>query len=257
MKKYLFLFLIFLATPAFAGFESVIQYYNAAGGEGITYDTGNLMSERFGTTGSDGSDLTWEKTVEGTGVWNDDDQTYAGGTGFVADHLTVSYASGQANAVHDLGSAQTTLYFRGYIRCNSESWADGANETIVGFVSDGDTIGDNTYALLKIQQVATSQFQLGVSFASGVSIETGSASSNITCDGTVYKVELKIIDNGASDEFEWWVDGVSIGSHTADLAAWDSTGVKDIYVGLSYHTAAINVSIDTIDIDSTGRLVDE
>jgi hypothetical protein len=32
MKKYLFLFLIFLATPAFAGFESVIQYYNAAGG---------------------------------------------------------------------------------------------------------------------------------------------------------------------------------------------------------------------------------
>jgi hypothetical protein len=31
MKKYLFLFLIFLATPASAGFESVIQYYNAAG----------------------------------------------------------------------------------------------------------------------------------------------------------------------------------------------------------------------------------
>lgn len=32
MKKYLFLFLILLATPASAGFESVIQYYNAAGG---------------------------------------------------------------------------------------------------------------------------------------------------------------------------------------------------------------------------------
>ena len=61
MKKYLFLFLILLATPASAGFESVIQYYNAAGGGCVADST---------VVGTDSEGTAQLALAEGVIVWN-------------------------------------------------------------------------------------------------------------------------------------------------------------------------------------------
>lgn len=72
MKKYFFLFLILLATPASAGFESVIQYYNAAGGATCsTPQTGNLLSEGFiggYENGACGDTPCWTETIGTNGT---------------------------------------------------------------------------------------------------------------------------------------------------------------------------------------------
>lgn len=223
---------------------------------GVSYGVGDILSERFGTTGSDGSDNIWTESTQGDGVYNDDDQTYAGSTGFEGDHLTVSGSSNfEANALIDLGSSYTTGYFRFYYRFNSESWGDGVNESLFAANVDGATWSNNLVSI-SVQQVATNQLQLRCVFNAGSSFTTGTNVYNITT-GQVYKVEVKFVDNGASDQIEWWVNDVSIGSRSDNFANWDGTGFRDIQIGITYNSAASNHSIDTFDISSTGRLTDE
>lgn len=218
-------------------------------GSAPTYDVGDLLSERFGTTGSDGTDESWDAaTISGDGAWNPEDQTKSG-TGFSGDCLTASYTSGSAYAAVDLGSAYTTLYARIYFQVNSDSWSDGNSETLIAFSKDG-TGYSSDYVAITLKQVATDQLNLAIKLGGA---EYGDV--NITT-GTVYKIEAEIIDNGASDEARVWVGGTLEAERTGDIATFNGTGVKDVVVGLSYHTSAISVSFDTLDIDSTGRLVD-
>lgn len=215
-----------------------------------SYGVGDLLSERF--TGAE-YDNTWTEATQGDGAVNGDSTAYSG-TGFVGQHLSISGSSNfEANAVTDLGSGQSAVYFRFYVYVASESWNDGDNENIFTLAANGSTMGSNTYLSIKLQQVATGQLQLGTSFAAGASFTTGTGSYNINTE-TVYKVEGKVVDNGDSDECEWKVNGVSIGSKTG--AIWASVAIQDVYIGMTYTNRAATVYFDTVDLSSTAYLTD-
>lgn len=228
-----------------ANWSAVVPMYNAAGGAAPSWGVGNLLSERFTGTGTE---ETWASpTTENGGTWNPDATTVSG-TGFDGDHLTVSGSSNwQANSSSDMGSAQSAVYFRLFLRVNSEDFGDGNSEFIFNIVADGASMGVDSGIGLVLYQDAGS-LHLGLAYNGSASVTTGATHTTIS-SGTIYKVEGKFVDNGSSDEVEWLVDDVSIGSRSGALVS--SLALRDVHIGMTYGPGA-SISFDTIDIDSAG-----
>jgi hypothetical protein len=214
-----------------------------------SFATGNLLSERF--TGS-GTQNSWESLVsQGGGSWNADATTVTG-TGFDGDHLTVSGTTDwQAQRRFILSADQSAIYIRFYLRVNSESWNDGDTEDIVTVVASGASAGSATYFKIKLTQVATDQLRIATEFNGDSTPGTGEKFTNIS-SGTTYRVEAKLVENGANDEWEWRVDGTSIGSRANSFLTGNV--MRDVWVGMSYTNRAANISIDNVDVSSTGWL---
>jgi hypothetical protein len=227
-------------------FGVVLIQRTGGGEEPPAWGVGNLLSERFTGTGTE---ETWSSPNTENGIWNADDTTYSGiGNGFEGDHLTVSGTSNwQANATIDLGAAQSAVYFRLFLRVNSEDYADGGSERIFNIVPDGGLIGNDSGIGLVLYQDA-GVFYLWMNYNGGASLTTGSGHLAIDT-GTIYKVEGKFVDNGDNDEIEWRVNDVSIGSRGG--ARVSGLALRDVYIGMSYGPGA-SISFDTLDISSTG-----
>jgi len=219
----------------------------AAGG-GASYGEGNLLSERWGAQG------TWAESGDTTYTITYNDTTNTG-TGFDGSQLKITVGTdSMAYVTKDLGGAQSAVYFRFYYLVGAEGYADGNGETIFVLAGNGENMGDQTYLQIFIQQVATNQLQLRCAIASGTGITTGTDVYNIST-GTIYKIEGKVVDDGANGSMEWKVNGSSIGSR-AGLAAFGTVAIQDVHVGVSWGGGTLTHYFDTLDISSTGYLTD-
>lgn len=221
--------------------DAVVTNNSTQGGSGI----GDLLSEHF--TGI-GTQETWSTPYTENGTFDPDDDTYTGThAGFVGDHLTVEgTTSWQAYASTDLGQTLSSLYFRFYVRINSEDYADGSSEKIFAVVGDGQTFSDYNYINIIVFQTS-GQLYLGLDFNGGANVSVGSTQYAIST-GTVYKVEGRFTENGADDAVEWKINGTSIGSRTGSFLT--NNQMRDVFIGHSYGQG-ISISMDTLDIDST------
>lgn len=215
---------------------------------GASYGEGNLLSERWGAQG------TWAETTEGTYsiTYNDTTNT---GTGFASSQLkTVATADAQAYVSKDIG-AQSAVYFRFYYILGSESWGNGVYEQMFTLGANGSNIGSSPYMNVNVGQSAAGQLQLFTTYAEGTeSWDSGSSTYNIST-GTIYKIEGKITDDGATGTAEWKVNGTVIGTKSG-IASLGTVAVQDIHIGISYNGVASTHYFDTLDISSTGYLTD-
>ncbi|MDD4986569.1 MAG: hypothetical protein PHQ43_12480 [Dehalococcoidales bacterium] len=181
MKKYLFLFLIFLATPAFAGFESVIQYYNAAGGgEPPTYptpaadwkmDSGALTTDSSGngnTLTVEGAGSSTTIRIEGTGAGLFD---ATGEQAYRADGDLSAGFWGKSSGGSTVGTACSAFY----------SGSVAADGTIVGKY---DTAGSGR-SWRMIVDSATTSVEFWVGHSSGAS-----GASNISEDSNEHATNI-------------------------------------------------------------------
>jgi len=209
MKKYLFLFLIFLATPAFAGFESVIQYYNAAGGgEPVSYpdpDADWKMDSGALTTDSSGNGNTLTDAISGTDL---DTSVYVEGTAAALfdatdDKLVIADASLSAGfwGKSDGGSLSGTI-------CSAFNSASVETDgVIIAKYHAGNNL--RTYRIIVDSATTSVEFWIGVLFETnnvGISnITQGSQQEHATdiainhwyatcvsldSDGTDYRIRL-------------------------------------------------------------------
>ena len=235
---------------------------------GDTYEVGELFSERFGTTGADGWDNTPTSTDE-SGTFNSDpdDQTALGVTGFVSDLWDVEVAA-ESNYVanHDLGAAYSTVYGRFYIYVDSETYGNSTYEEILGLTQNGGLMADGAsgaFLTIKFAQNGSGDLILILVFSGDSSIGSGSNEYTISID-TPYRVEFYYNNGGAgTSTITWWVDDVSAGNPETPTQIGTRTNttlsdVQDLLIGLSYNGSyGANFKWDTIDLQTTGRLIDE
>ena len=221
----------------------------APGGE-ITYDVGNIASEHFTGTGTQ---LTWiPATIDGT--WEDDDTTLTDSeTGWVGDHLRITNTDGTQSVNNHTfaGGGVDSVYFRFYFQLTSETYGDESDEEIFSLGGAGNNeISIDLFVDIGGVTKLTSWYNNGASenYDSGAGILTITA-------GTTYKIEGRLIEGGASDVIEWSVDGTVRGTKTGSY--WAAGELTTMECSLTYNNAAATINIDTVDVDSTGALVDE
>ena len=264
MRKYILILLLIgcLALPSNAGM--VIQTVATAGGD--TYDVGNIFSERYGTTGSDGRDnaLTGSNS-EGAPTVSADDQTMSE-VGLNVDSLTVSDDGTYQYQEYISFASAGVVYGRLFFYLDSESWGNDTYEGMFALDDGGHSAqagsGANTMHIA-IAQTSGGQLQVGCIFGGGASFTTGEEYSNISID-TPYRLEFRYDNSGGAGSaiMTWWLDDVSVAlpETPTQIGTRSNTtllNVTEVVIGISYKDAASHLRFDTIDLDSTGRIIDE
>ncbi len=207
---------------------------------------GDIISESFDPTGGD---VTWTAGLVSSGCTSTLDQTAPSATGFSGQsYNTIVDADGYSEAWHYWtdGSAKSTVYIRFYVYVYSEGLSNGTAHTVFGY-------GTNTTYVnsLLIRVSKSSGGDLGLEMRGGGDLNIDSYPIST---GTPYLVEIKAINNGTSDQFEWKINGVSQGTQSGALFDNDFQKIN-IGVFPDYATtAALNVSIDKLDVSSTSWL---
>ena len=222
---------------------------NVPAGGGGGFAQGDIANESFDPTGYD---LAWTEHLQENGVLDEDETTIASGqSGFDTQWLeVVSDASSEANMDVDLGGGYSTLYSRFFWYLDSESAEDGYSERILSIAPNGGSFGSGEGGAegITISLYQTSgQLSLNLVFNGGASCDSGSVSFNISVD-TQYRIEVYLLDDGAEDYIAWRINGVTIGREStgANLAG----PFQDIWIGISYGTAATTSVIDNIGFDA-------
>lgn len=247
MKRLLILLLLLVPAQSWGWMGVHVAGSGVPVAAGGSYGEGDLLTERWGAQG------TWSETTEGTATLTYNDTTYSG-TGFVSSQFkTDTGTSSQGYVTKTLGSAASSVYFRFYYVCAAEGFADAQIENIFNLAPAAGNITNQDYLQIRLTQTG-GQLMLRADFDEEEAFGTGSHTYNIST-GTIYKIEGKVTDDGATGSVEWKVNGSSIGSATGH-AGFGTVAIQNINIGISYGGGTLTQHFDTLDVHSSAYPTD-
>lgn len=228
--------ILLCASVAWGRGDGVFFGFGASG-----CDTGDIIHESFDPTGGDN---VWTSGYVTAGCAANLDASPPVADGFDGESATISVdgdAYSEAWKYWVDSSYHSTIYIRFYLYIDSEGLDDGEAYRLLAF---GDNVTAPTTIRVMIKQ-SSAQLIIAV-----IGTDLSEDLYNIST-GNSYLVEIFAANNGASDSFEWKVNSVSQGTQSGTKI---STDFKRINLGVhpdTATTAAINYSIDKLDISST------
>ena len=248
------LLLIFCLTPTLASAAgAVICARGGTGSGGSGGSGGDILHETFDPTGYDN---TWVESVSGGASVDEDNTTnppVGSVTGFLGQAMRTSTATfGGCNSTWTGATTFSTSYTSLYFYPTSDSMAVSNYFPLITVTSSAGTSNDNTWVRIRFKKDAGGVRTLTSSFAAnsdGTGCSVGTGSFTIT-PGNGYLIHLRVTENGASDQFEFSVNGTVVCSGSGAL--WAAAPQKLILGPNSDNTWQWDATFDTVDISSTG-----